>query len=262
PGNVRVGAPAHEMTADDFLRSARASAPAICAAGARVGVRVWRAIEETRRVVRCNTNLGIVLLAAPLCRAAEMPGAAHPAGLRNRVERALEDLDRADTELAYRAIRLAEPGGLGTAERYDVRDASDAPAVTLLTAMREAASRDTVARQYSEGFRDVFDLGLNAWRHALREYGDEALATTWTYLSFVAAIPDTHIQRKRGTDTAQAVAIYAKECLSRLAQSTDRANIVAMLARWDLSLKTEGLNPGTSADLTVATIFAAKLARA
>ena len=71
PGNVRLGSPAHRMTADDFLRSARASAPVLCAAGARVGMRVWRAIEETHRVVHCNTNLGIVLLAAPLCRAAE-----------------------------------------------------------------------------------------------------------------------------------------------------------------------------------------------
>jgi triphosphoribosyl-dephospho-CoA synthase len=259
PGNVRLGVPAHEMTADDFLRSAQASAPAVCAAGARVGMRVWRAIEETRRVVRCNTNLGIVLLAAPLCRAAEMPGAARPADLRRRVERVLEDLDQADAELAYRAIRLAAPGGLGTAERYDVRES---PTVTLLSAMRAAAARDTIARQYSEGFRDVFGRGLAAWQDGLRKYGDEALAATWTYLSFLAAILDTHIERKHGTDTAQAVAIYAKECLSCLAQSTDTADAVAMLARWDLSLKAQGLNPGTSADLTVATIFAAKLAPA
>ena len=36
------------------------------------------------------------------------------------------------------------------------------PAVTLRAAMRLAAERDLIARQYANGYADVFDLGLAA----------------------------------------------------------------------------------------------------
>jgi len=71
PGNVHVFADGHRMTAADFERSAEAAAGPLAAAGARVGKRILGAVEATDAAVGANTNLGIVLLCAPLAAAAE-----------------------------------------------------------------------------------------------------------------------------------------------------------------------------------------------
>ena len=71
PGNVHRHAEGHGMTVADFERSAEVSAPALARTGASVGSRVLEAVEATRAAVGQNTNLGIVLLAAPLAAAAE-----------------------------------------------------------------------------------------------------------------------------------------------------------------------------------------------
>ena len=254
PGNVRVGTPAHGMHADDFVRSAHACAGALSQRGASVGQRVLAAIRCTQRVVQCNTNLGIVLLAAPLFCAAETGG-----DLRTSLARQLAGLDRRDAALVYEAIRLARPGGMGTSVRHDL---SAEPQVTLLEAMREAQDRDSIARQYARGYGDVFELGLSQWYDALARFENESWAATWLYLVYLSTWRDSLIERKFGTATAQTVSERARELHSQLASYSDLDDFKARLLSWDHELRSAGLNPGTSADLTVATVFAAKLTRA
>ena len=255
PGNVRVGAAAHGMSAEDFCASARASAGALAQRGASVGQRVLKAIECTQRVVQCNTNLGIVLLAAPLFGAAEDAGA----DLRAAVARQLARLDRCDASLVYRAIRLARPGGMGTSARHDL---SEEPQVTLREAMREAQQRDSIARQYAQDYRDVFDVGLVHWLEASARFGSDSWAATSLYLVYLSRWRDSLIERKYGAATAQAVSDRARELHSQVwTYSRPQGDIRQRLLSWDEELRQSGLNPGTSADLTVATIFAAKLAR-
>ncbi len=254
PGNVRLGVSAHGMTADDFVRSAQACAPALSRCGASVGERVLEAIRRTRQVVHCNTNLGIVLLTAPLFRAAEAGG-----DLRTALAQQLAGLDRSDAVQAYQAIRLARPGGLGTSDRHDV---NAEPHVTLLEAMQEAQERDSIARQYAAGYRDVFDFGLSQWRHGLARFEDEGWAATHLYLAYLSTWRDSLIERKFGTATAQTVSERARDFHSQLSSYSDLDDIRARLLTWDERLRDTGLNPGTSADLTVATVFAAKLAAA
>ena len=111
PGNVSVASPGHRMYADQFRASARAAAMPLCTPSASVGERIEAAVRATRGVVRCNTNLGIVLLCAPLVAAQERraPGQA----LRDAVGAVLASLTVADARAAYRAIVLAGPAGLG-----------------------------------------------------------------------------------------------------------------------------------------------------
>jgi triphosphoribosyl-dephospho-CoA synthase len=139
PGNVHRFAPGHRMEVADFVRSAEASAAPIASRGARVGTRVRPAVEATLKVAGQNTNLGIILLCAPLAAAAE----AEDAPLRPALARVLDRLDRADAADVFSAIAAANPGGLGHAPRHDV----NAPAtVSLREAMAEAADRDRIAR--------------------------------------------------------------------------------------------------------------------
>jgi triphosphoribosyl-dephospho-CoA synthase len=253
PGNVhRHGDDDTSMTVADFEASARAAAPAIGMPMISTGVRIRLAVEATIGVVGQNTNLGIVLLAAPLAQAALDPG---DGGLHARLGRVLAGLSVEDAGEAFAAIRHARPGGLGDVADHDVRAE---PAITLLEAMREAADRDRIAWNYTHDFADIFAGGLQRLEAARARGLSPSFATTAVYLGFLASIPDTLIARKFGKAQAEAVMAEALEP-AKMAESAGPDVLMPKLLAFDRSLKAKGLNPGTSADLTVATLFAAAL---
>jgi triphosphoribosyl-dephospho-CoA synthase len=252
PGNVHLFADGHRMTVDDFVRSADAAASPLSAPGSRVGERILRSVAATRAVVGQNTNLGIILLCAPLAAAAENTAKE----LRDALDGILDGLDVEDAGLAFRAIVLAAPAGLGSVTAHDVH----APAtVTLRAAMAAAADRDRIAYQFSHRFSDIFDHGLPEYETAARRWADPKWATLAVYLALLAAVPDTHVTRKFGEPSAAALRREAAGYRRRL-QSTDAPDaLLGELMAWDAALKKRGINPGTSADLTVATLFARRL---
>lgn len=253
PGNVSFVSCGHGMTADDFVASARCTADVLGTPGLSLGERVLGAVEATRAAAGCNTNLGIVLLCAPLAQAALDEGRGRP--LRARLACVLEEASVEDAGLVFAAIRLAEPAGLGESEHHDVRSPAVAP---LLPVMREAEDRDRVARQYARGFEDVFDLGLAVLaKSRLRWPGPQAVVAL--YLSFLARFKDSHVERKLGTVAAQRVRLEALRLVERLEASESPEMNVEDLMRFDRSLKSRRINPGTSADLTVATLLAGNL---
>ena len=252
PGNVHVFADGHRMKADEFVRSAAAAAGPLSASGARVGARILGAVEATFAAVGANTNLGIILLCAPLAAAAETKSP----DLRDALGHILQDLDIEDAALAFGAIVRAAPGGLGRAPRHDVFEPAK---VSLLQAMSEAADRDRVARQYASNFADVFELGLPTLTAALGRYADPKWATLTAYLGFLSEFPDSHILRKHDAKTADQVRRKAAAFLATLREAHDPAGLLPDLLAWDAALKADHVNPGTSADLTVATLFTHRL---
>ena len=252
PGNVHIFADGHRMTAAEFVASADAAAPHLSASGARVGARILGAVEATFEAVGANTNLGIILLCAPLAAAAEND----ISDLRASLIEVLQRLDTKDAELTYRAIVLAAPAGLGRSERHDVFG----PAiVSLLDAMTEASGRDRVARQYATSFADIFEVGLPRLEAAVVQYADLRWAILATYLEFLSAVPDTHIARKHGAPAADRVCDAAAALQRSLHATEHPETLLPGLLTWDAALKADGINPGTSADLTVATLFANRL---
>lgn len=253
PGNVHVFADGHGMTTQDFLRSAEAAASGLTNPALSVGARILAAVEATFAAVGMNTNLGIVLLCAPLAAAAQGSG-----DLREKVKQTIAGLTRLDAESAFKAILRAAPAGLGTAPRHDVRGTAG---VTLLEAMREAAGRDRVAFQYSSDFADIFETGLGILADARVSSWPAPWPVAAVYLTFLADFPDSHIARKNGPEAAARVQIEALETRNRFMNAANPAETLQDLLTFDRSLKARGLNPGTSADLTVATVFAARLIR-
>jgi triphosphoribosyl-dephospho-CoA synthase len=251
PGNVHALAGGHDMEARHFLGSARVAAPAIAAPRARIGTRIRKSVEATFEAVGMNTNLGIILLCAPLACAAELPSAALRIGVASTLKR-LEPQDAADV---YAAIAQASPGGLGRAARYDVHEAAPS---SLIEAMRDAAERDMIARQYVMDFADVFETGVSLIEQMRSSKGPSiALAV---YLTFLSQFPDTHIVRKHGASVAEAVMQEAQAFAARVQRESGTKAFVADLLAFDARLKGARINPGTSADLTVASLFAARLA--
>jgi len=240
PGNVHAYAAGHRMVVADFVTSADVSAPELARAGTGVGERVRAGIAATLAAVAQNTNLGILLLCAPLAVAAERGW---------RVGAVLDDLDAADSEGVFAAIRLANPGGLGRAKNHDV--ASEAPR-SLRAAMAEAAERDRIARAYGTGFSDITAIGLPALAEARARNLDPSWCTTAIHLAYLRSVPDSHIARKAGAEAAEGVRREIETALSGIDLA---GRPVDPLLALDASLKARGFNPGTSADFTVATLF-------
>jgi triphosphoribosyl-dephospho-CoA synthase len=251
PGNVHMFADGHRMTAAQFVRSAEVAAGPLTLPGAGIGQRILGAVEATFAAVGTNTNLGIILLCAPLAAAAEQ----QTPDLRAALTRLLAALDVEDARLAFCAIALASPGGLGRVERHDVH----APAtVSLRDAMAAAADRDRIAQQYVSDFADVFGTGHNALAAARARALDRPFTTLAVFLAFLAGFPDSHIVRKHGSGTAEEIRRAARDFRARF-QAANPAHLVGDLLAWDMALKERHINPGTSADLTAATLFVSRL---
>jgi triphosphoribosyl-dephospho-CoA synthase len=257
PGNVSRYADFADTRFEDFLLSAIAIGPAMERAGrSGLGQTILRAIKDTQKLVRSNTNLGIVLLLAPLAQACFGAGE-----LRENLAQVLAALTVQDAHHAYAAIRLARPGGLGRASQADV---TEEPAISLYQAMALARDRDAIAREYVTNFAITFEMGYpalkEAWRTAdelcspkVSDPGERAIVQA--YLTILAHVPDTLIARKRGADMARQVSRRAEEVLALGGAFTaqGRKELVGL----DRALRDERhtLNPGTTADLTAATIF-------
>ena len=256
PGNVSFASPGHGMAAAHFVQSARAIAEPLTRDGATVGERILDSVTATRAAVQCNTNLGIILLLAPLVQAALRP--APVTGLRARIEPILNGLSIDDAERAFAAIRLAAPGGLGESAQHDV---NGLVSVGLGTAMQHAAGHDRIAFQYATGYENIFDFGVPLAELALRRHDGEHWAAVDVFLGLLEQWPDTHIFRKHGLNVANAVCLEARRIRTMfLATSPEAA--MPLLLEFDASLKNRGINPGTSADLTVTVFVALRLQEA
>jgi triphosphoribosyl-dephospho-CoA synthase len=251
PGNVNLIFAHRDLTALDLLASGAAIAPVLEQAPLRpVGETILDCILETRKVTTTNTNLGIVLLLAPL--AAVQPHL----DLRGGVMRVLMRLDVADAKAAYEAIRLAQPGGLGTVSDQDI---SGEPTVTLREAMALAADRDLVARQYVNDFEQVFE-GAEMLRGLLARGPSELeWAVTLLYLNLLAKYSDSLIERKHGRAAAEEVSRMAREILKSKGREglAVRGSAGELIGTYFPAFSAIQHNPGTTADLVTASLFVA-----
>ncbi len=252
PGNVSPGRPFKDMKYEDFAASALAVAPVLGQAGQRpLGETIRDAIRATRRWTPANTNLGIVLLLAPLARAL-LSGLQAP--LRVQLEEVLSRTSVADAVEAYTGIREASAGGLGSVQGQDL---AESPTVPLLEAMKLAAERDSVASEYATTYAITFETALPALRDA------RGLGLPWreavveTYLTILAAVPDTLVARKLGQGPAEEIS-YRAAAIQRLGGVRSGAGRAA-LEQFDVELRDphNRRNPGTTADLTCSAIFVA-----
>jgi len=250
PGNVHRGGDFEDLTYLDFATSAVIIAPAFeaAAAGARLGETVLAAVEATRGAVGANTNLGTILLLAPLAMTPKT------APLDQGVARVIAALNADDARLVYRAIGLAEPGGLGQVDEADVRGQ---PPRDLLAAMRLAADRDLVARQYVDHFAEVLGKVVPWLDEGQRQNWPLSATIVATHLRLMSEFPDSLIRRKCGDETAQQAAAGASAALAA-GKPGDEAYRRAV-ADLDFWLRADGhrRNPGTSADMVAAGLFAA-----
>jgi len=252
PGNVHRSADFAELTFIDFAVSSIAIAPWLSGehegpgTDAALGDRVLGAVREMRTRTSTNTHLGTILLIAPLAIVART------SSLREGLAEVLGQLTPHDAAPVYQAIRLASPGGLGETAQMDVRDAAPKD---LVAAMKLAADRDLVARQYTKGFREVFDQSASWISQGLQQGWSLTNAVIHAHLRLMATHPDSLIARKCGKNLAAESAARAASVLD--AGPPNDENYLRQLSGLDFWLRSDGnrRNPGTTADLIAAGLF-------
>lgn len=253
PGNVSERRAGHGLRARDFIASARASRTAMTAADVGLGERIYRSIAATQDTVGTNTNLGIVLLCAPLIQAAFDTRAS---SLREAVRRVLDATTIADADYVNQAILIASPAGLGRRDTADVREPAR---LSLRASMSLAADVDLIAAQYACGFNELFDVALPHFVNALQHSQDTPWALTDLYLYLLARFEDSHVARKHGVAMAREVQALARSTFDDFVHVDSKDLALERLDKADIQFKASGINPGTSADFCVASVLLHRL---
>ena len=263
-GNVNRYHDFEDASLEDFHRSALAiGRPFGCLEEQGVGKTIYEAVKATREVVWTNTNLGIILLLAPLgmawCRMMSSSGNHRPKGLlsdswKQYIGDVLDGLSAEDTRYVYKAIGLASPSGMGQVQEYDVFQ-EEPPPIPLLEAMKPAAKLDLIARQYSKRFELVLGVGYEAIYCSLDKGLTLPHAIAHTHLFLLSHYQDSLITRKLGRKWSREVQIRARSVWEQGGWLT--ASGQGHVQKFDRWLREDGhrLNPGTIADLIAGILF-------
>jgi triphosphoribosyl-dephospho-CoA synthase len=255
PGHIQVR-PASACVITDAVQSSAQVAPqALCAPASGVGRRIYAAVEATHRVVpSCDTNLGILVLCAPLVHAFLVETRGHT--LRARLHHVLANLTSEDADLTRRAVRLAIPEAEASGDWLLLHGP---PNETLREAMARQAGRDRIAAQYLSDYQDVLVFALHRLRQAKARWKATEWALASVYLGILARFPDTWLEHRFGTQTARAVSASAAALEAQTWASPTPQRYADRVRDFDARLRGDGFTPRTTADLSVATLLAARL---
>ncbi len=249
PGNVHRGADFENATLNDFVVSAELLGQTIDSRKCdELGLLVVNAVKARLSLVTTNTNLGIILLLAPLAIVANDGELS-----ANTIRRFLKTTSAEDAQNIYDAIRLAQPGGLGQSENMDVNESAPQD---IVSAMKVASDRDLVAMQYTNNFQHVFEEVVPLLTLGQSQFESINEAIVYAHVSMIARHGDSLIRRKCGEQDSEHAKMLACRCLEPLIED-DREKYYAAIGELDFWLRANGnqRNPGTTADLITAGIF-------
>ena len=210
-----------------------------------------------------NTLLGTIMLFVPLAVAGGMT----PTGenfdfdfqrLRANLRLAIESTTAEDAISLYEAIDIAKPSGLGGAPDLDVTDPASKTRilkdnVSLYEVFKIAAAYDDICSEWINNYPITFDFAYPYLTEQLKHV-DLNTAVVHTYLKILSKHTDTFIARKVGVRKAREISLDAKKLLELGGMETSKGR--KSIIEFDRRLRESGnlLNPGTTADITAATL--------
>lgn len=263
PGNVHRTRDYDDMVFEDFVISGIVIGDAVREACTDVDVEnpmlgkyILDAVAETDRWIHNNTNLGIVMMTTPIAVAAAISDSFDE--LRPNIVKLMANTTVEDACDLYDAINIAAAGGMGEVDEYDVTSDSAKDELrknnqTMYDVLKISASFDMLGREMTSDMPIVFELGYPTY-HELK---DKSLneACVMTFLTILSQVPDTLIYREEGEDASLKVSMMTKDLL----KFKDDSDFAEKLAEFDDYLFDNGYNPGTTADLTAASILVSNL---
>jgi triphosphoribosyl-dephospho-CoA synthase len=253
PGNVNLLSPHKDTKAQDYLDSATLSSKELFNQNHSLGKRILESVKVTRSQVNVNTNLGIILLCAPVIQSYIDFNALD---LRDCIKKTLSATSVKDTHDLCAAINISSPGGLGDSDMYDTASYPNASIKQIMDYSREY---DRISYQYSHNFTDIFDFIIPKLEFLNQRYKSLDISLSLLFIEILAKIPDSHISRKFGDKIAKKTSNNAYDLLKILDREHDPDYLAKALNNLDYEYKKKGINPGTTADLLVASLMIYKI---
>ena len=253
PGNVNIKSPHSDTNAEDYLESSLLSSKELFKPDYSLGERILNSIKITRSKIKTNTNLGIILLCAPIIHACIY---FNNLTMREGIKKTLSSSTVKDTQDLCMAINISAPGGLGTREIYDT---ASKPTVNILEIMNHSASYDRISYQYSNDYSDIFDFIIPRLVFLNKKHNSLDISLSLMFMEILAKIPDSHISRKFDDKIAKKTSNNASDLLKILDREYSPDYLADRLNNLDYEYKKKGINPGTTADLLVASLMIYKI---
>ena len=253
PGNVNLLSSHKDTKAQDYLDSAILSSKELFNQNYSLGKRILESVNVTRSQVNVNTNLGIILLCAPVIQSYID---FNNLDLREGIKRTLSTTSIKDTHDLCAAINISSPGGLGDSDMYDT---ASYPNASIKQIMDYSQEYDRISYQYSHNFSDIFDFIIPKLEFLNQRYESLDISLSLLFIEILAKIPDSHISRKFGDKIAKKTSNNAHDLLKILDREHDPDYLAKALNNLDYEYKKKGINPGTTADLLVASLMIYKI---
>ncbi|MDO5843450.1 MAG: triphosphoribosyl-dephospho-CoA synthase [Methanobrevibacter ruminantium] len=273
PGNVHRTRNYDDMVFQDFAISAVVIGDTMEAVAsqakeiddlseAELGRYIFQAVDETNRWIETNTNLGIMMMCIPIAAAASISNGFDE--IQENVGRLMDATTVEDAVSLYDAINVADAGGMGDQDEFDVmsekaKDELRANNQTMFDVLEISSGWDRLANELTNKMPVCFKIGYPCYSSFWKTSDDVDVinkATVLTFMTILSQIPDTLISRKYGDEVAEDVSQKASDIL----EFKDDDSFLEKLLEFDDYLYENKLNPGTTADLTAASIFLSYLA--
>lgn len=264
PGNVHRTRDYDDMVFEDFVISGivigdtiRKATTDVDVENPQLGRYILEAVDETDRWIKNNTNLGIVMMITPIAAAAAISDDFDE--IRPNIVKLMANTTVDDACDLYDAINIADAGGMGDQDEYDVASDNAKNELrenkqTMYDVLKISAPWDMLAREMTSDMPAVFEIGYPTY-HKLKEEKSLNDACVLTFLTILSQVPDTLISRKYGSDEAMKISLMTRDLL----KLKDADDFDVKLQEFDDYLFENHYNPGTTADLTAASIFVSNL---
>ena len=264
PGNVHRTRDYDDMVFEDFVISGivigdtiREACSDVDVENPKLGKYILEAVAETDRWIKNNTNLGIVMMTMPIAMAAAISDDFDE--IRPNVVKLMANTSVDDACDLYDAINIADAGGMGDQDEYDVASDNAKQELrennqTMYDVLKISAPWDMLAREMTSDMPAVFEIGYPVY-HELKDEKSMSDACLLTFLTILSQVPDTLISRKYGSDEALKISMMTRDLLNL----KDESDFTQKVKEFDDYLYENHYNPGTTADLTAASIFVSYL---
>ena len=264
PGNVHRTRDYDDMVFEDFVISGivigdtiREACSDVDVENPKLGKYILEAVAETDKWIKNNTNLGIVMMTMPIAMAAAISDDFDE--IRPNVVKLMANTSVDDACDLYDAINIADAGGMGDQDEYDVASDNAKQELrennqTMYDVLKISAPWDMLAREMTSDMPAVFEIGYPVY-HELKDEKSMNDACLLTFLTILSQVPDTLISRKYGSDEALKISMMTRDLLNL----KDESDFTQKVKEFDDYLYENHYNPGTTADLTAASIFVSYL---
>ena len=256
PGNVSKLSPIIGMQKEKFFRAACLTSKTLTKKKDSLGKVIFESCEICVKEFNQNYNLGIILLSAPIIKAAN-DGFDSINHLKKNICKVIQGINKEDDELIIKAIKICKPGGL---QKFDKKFNILNPQtknIRFLDLVKFSYKYDRISNCYFNNYKEIFANALPYFKKERKINGNK-IATEKVYVKFLCENFDSHILRKYGKLKANMVLNKSRNIFKKI-NNVNRKNHYKLLKNFDNYLKSNRINPGTCADLTVTTLLIDKI---